>query len=94
MFSCNNISSSGRVIHREKKQANDWIFNHHPCWCVKFRLESGGWGRCSPALHLSDTVMYIVLLLLQFGHAALDEAFLQLKSLLQKLVPRRERLTQ
>lgn len=38
--------------------------------------------------------MYIVLLVLQFGYAALNEAFLLLESLLQKLVSRRERVTQ
>lgn len=59
----------------------------NPCRCAK------GWG-CSPALHLSEAVMDIVLLVLQFGHAALNDAFVLLKSLLQKLVSRRERLTQ
>ena len=42
-----------------------------------------------PACHVSVRVVDIGLFLLQFGHVCLNEAFLVLEGLLQKLVPER-----
>lgn len=52
--------------------------------------EDGGGGGddgLAPVLHLCDGIMNVVLLLLQLGHGRLNDAFLVLEGLLQKLVP-------
>lgn len=47
----------------------------------------GGDDGLAPVLHLCDGIMNVVLLLLQLGHGRLNDAFLVLEGLLQKLVP-------
>lgn len=44
-------------------------------------------GNLVPALDLRDRVMDVVLLILQFSHAGLNDTFVVLERLLQELVP-------